>query len=111
MRTAQEVFDHHWDAVMAGDMDRLLSDYADDALFVRPGQVAQGHAEITEFFMDIGGALDGFSIEQVSVTTAEPIVVLEWRGSHDDGRSASGTDSFVITGDKIRLQTLVFSVD
>ena len=61
MRTAQEVFDHHWDAVMAGDMDRLLSDYADDALFVRPGKTAQGHAEITRFFEDIGGALDGFS--------------------------------------------------
>ena len=81
MRTAQEVFDDHWDAVMSGDMDRLLSDYADDALFVRPGQVAQGHAEITAFFEDIGGALDGFSVEQVSVTTAEPIVVLEWQGS------------------------------
>ena len=111
MRTAQEVFDDHWDAVMSGDMDRLLSDYADDALFVRPGQVAQGHAEITEFFMEIGGALDGFSVEQVSVTTAEPVVVLEWQGSNADGRSASGTDSFIIEDDKIRHQTLVFSVD
>ena len=110
MRTAQEVFDHHWDAVMAGDMDRLLSDYADDALFVRPGMTAQGHAEITEFFMEIGVALNGFSVEQVSVTTDEPIVVLEWRGSHADGRSASGTDSFVITDGKIQYQTLVFSV-
>ena len=110
MRTAQEVFDDHWDAVMSGDMDRLLSDYADDALFVRPGQVAQGHAEITAFFEDIGGSLDGFSVEQVSVTTAEPIVVLEWQGSHADGRSASGTDAFIIEDDKIRHQTLVFSV-
>ncbi len=110
MRTAQEVFDHHWDAVMAGDMDRLLSDYADDALFVRPGKTAQGHAEITRFFEEIGGALDGFAIEQVSVTTSEPIVMLEWRGSHADGRSASGTDTFVIEDDKIRHQSLAFGV-
>ena len=64
MRTAQEVFDHHWDAVMAGDMDRLLSDYADDALFVRPGQVAQGHAEITRFFEDIGDPRNARIVDQ-----------------------------------------------
>ena len=52
--------------------------------------------------MDIGGALDGFAVEQVSVTTAEPIVVLEWQGGHADGRRASGTDTFIIEDDKIQ---------
>ena len=77
---------------------------------MRPGKTAQGHAEITRFFEEIGGTLDGFAIEQVSVTTSEPIVMLEWRGSHADGRSASGTDTFVIEDDKIRHQSLAFGV-
>ena len=44
------------------------------------------------------------------MTTSDPVVLLEWQGSHADGRSASGTDSFIIQDDKIQHQTLVFGV-
>jgi ketosteroid isomerase-like protein len=33
-RTPQEVFQHHAEALVAGDMDGIVSDYSDDAVFV-----------------------------------------------------------------------------
>jgi ketosteroid isomerase-like protein len=32
-RTAQNVFKHHAEAMVGGDLDDIVSDYADDALF------------------------------------------------------------------------------
>ena len=33
MRDARQVYDDHWASICAGDMDRVLADYADDAAF------------------------------------------------------------------------------
>ena len=54
MRSARQVFDDHWNAVLSGDMDRILADYAPDAVFVQPGAVARGHAGIQAVFEGIG---------------------------------------------------------
>ena len=34
VRTPQEVFQHHGEALMAGDMDGIVADYAHDAVFI-----------------------------------------------------------------------------
>ena len=38
-RTPQEIFEHHATALMAGDIDGIVEDYADDALFITSGGV------------------------------------------------------------------------
>jgi ketosteroid isomerase-like protein len=94
---------------MAGDMDAVLSDYAEDATFIRQGgQVADGHAGIRAVFDEIGKDLDGFSFEQVSITGKDSVLLLEWHGRHDDGRIANGSDTFVMQDGKIHHQTLAF---
>jgi hypothetical protein len=35
-RTPQEVFGHHAQALMAGDVDGIVEDYTDDAIFITP---------------------------------------------------------------------------
>jgi ketosteroid isomerase-like protein len=35
-RTPEEVFSHHATALGAGDLDEIVADYADDALFISP---------------------------------------------------------------------------
>ena len=111
MRTARKVFDDHWDALMAGDMDGVLSDYAEDATFIRPGgRIGSGHDYISQVFAEIGASLDGFAFEQVSVTDDGAVVLLEWRGVHEDGRVANGSDTFVIQDGTIRQQTLAYWV-
>ncbi len=111
MRTAREVFDHHWDTLMSGDMEGVLSDYTEDATFIRSGgRIATGHPGIEQVFAEIGEDLDGFAFEQVSVTGNESILLLEWQGKHADGRVANGSDTFVIQDGKIRHQSLAYWV-
>jgi hypothetical protein len=44
-RTPQEVFQHHAEALGAGDLDEIVADYADDAVFITPAAVLRGRAE------------------------------------------------------------------
>ena len=110
MRDARQVYDDHWASICAGDMDRVLADYADDAAFMRPNAVARGHAEIRGVFNELGDQLAGFDLAQESVTVDGPLVLFEWSGRNPDGRTAQGADSFYITDDRIRLQTLSYSI-
>ena len=36
-RTPQEVFGHHAEVLIAGDLEGIVADYSDDAVFITPG--------------------------------------------------------------------------
>ena len=110
MRDARQVYDDHWASIRAGDMDRILADYADAAVFIRPNTVARGRTEIRGVFDELGDLLAGFDLTQESVTVDGPLVLFEWSGRNPDGRTARGADTFYITDDRIRLQTLSYSI-
>ena len=41
-RSPQEVFQHHAEALGAGDLDAIVDDYSDDAVFITPDGVLRG---------------------------------------------------------------------
>ena len=41
-RTPEEVFSHHATALGADDLDEIVADYADDAIFITPTGVLRG---------------------------------------------------------------------
>ena len=53
VRTAQEVFAHHGQALGAADLDGIVADYSDDALFITPKGVKQGKAGVREGFVQL----------------------------------------------------------
>lgn len=108
MRSPREVYDDHWESIQAGDMDRVIADYADDAVFVLPGKVARGHAEILATFDGLGEDLAGFELTQDSVTVGGSMVLFEWSGADGEGNTAAGVDSFHIHDDRIRYQALSY---
>ena len=55
-RTPEEIFGHHAAALMKGDIDEIVADYADDAVFVAPDRVLRGKAGIREAFETLLGA-------------------------------------------------------
>ena len=110
MRSSRQVFDDHWDSILAGDMDRILSDYASDAVFVTPGRVARGHAGVQSVFEGIGADLGEMAFNQESVTVGDSMILFEWSGTSAGGRSARGSDAFYIADGLIRFQTLTYSV-
>jgi ketosteroid isomerase-like protein len=41
-RTPEEVFAHHAQALGAGDLDEIVADYADDAVFITSSGIMRG---------------------------------------------------------------------
>jgi|APSaa5957512622_1039677.scaffolds.fasta_scaffold415417_1 ketosteroid isomerase-like protein len=108
MRSPRQVYDDHWDSIQAGDMDRVIADYAEDAAFVLPGKVARGHTAILATFEGLGEDLAGFALTQESVTVDGPTVLFEWSGRDAEGNQAHGVDVFHIHDNLIRQQALSY---
>ena len=60
-RTPQEVFQHHAEVLVAGDMEGILSDYADDAVFITPAGSVRGRGGIRQGFEKVMGDLGNAS--------------------------------------------------
>ena len=52
-RTPEEVFQHHAEALGAGDLDEIVADYSDDAVFITPAGVKRGLEGIREAFTQL----------------------------------------------------------
>jgi hypothetical protein len=52
-RTPEEVFAHHAQALGAGDLDGIVEDYADDAVFITPAGVKRGKDGVREAFTQL----------------------------------------------------------
>ena len=48
-RSPQEVFQHHAEALGAGDLDGIVEDYSDDAVFITPDGIKRGKGGIDTF--------------------------------------------------------------
>jgi SnoaL-like domain len=59
-RTPQEVFQHHAEALGAEDLDGIISDYTDDAIFITPdGGVLRGKDGVRQGFVKLLGDVPG----------------------------------------------------
>ena len=56
-RTPQEVFQHHGETLVAGDLDGIVSDYSDDAIIITPAGVLRGKDGVREAFVKLLGDL------------------------------------------------------
>jgi ketosteroid isomerase-like protein len=52
-RTPQEVFAHHAEALGAGDLDEIVADYAEGAVFLSPAGVLHGQGGIRTAFTQL----------------------------------------------------------
>jgi len=77
--TAQtEIVRNGWTALAAGELDKLASDYAEDMIFVLPGQddVLDGRDAFRSALDNVGQALPpGFDIKSMTYCTGENEVV------------------------------------
>lgn len=96
------VLDHHTEALDAGDLDAVMSDYTEDSLFISNlGGVLKGLEAIRAVFAMTVGGMAGFEagLEHVD----GEIAFVTWKA---DG-IALGTDTFVVRDGKVAAQTVV----
>jgi ketosteroid isomerase-like protein len=110
-RTAQDVFAAHESALSAGDVDRILEDFSDDAVLVTADGALHGRGAIRDWYAGALGALPEAKFSMDTKVFAGDALLLLWTASSPKGRINDGVDTFIFSEGQIRLQTVSFHVE
>ena len=109
-RTPQEVFAHHVQALGAGDLEEIVADYAEDAVFISPAGVLHGQGGIrtafTQLLADVPNA--GWTLK--TQIYEGDVLFLEWAADAGATYADDGIDTFVFSGGLIRVQTVRYTL-
>ena len=109
-RTPQEVFQHHAEVLIAGDLEGILSDYTDDAVFITPTGVLSGRDGVRQGFEKVLSDLPGAEFEVPTALFAGDVLFIEWSAQSSAGTVDDGIDTFVFADGMIRAQTVRYTV-
>ena len=107
MSTA-EVLDHHLAAFGAADVDEVMIDYADEAVFCTPDGPVRGAAAIREAFRRIFADVfprAGSTLEMRQRFAEAEVAYIVWSAETPTARVPIGTDTFVVRNGKIVVHT------
>ncbi|AEV73556.1 SnoaL-like polyketide cyclase [Mycolicibacterium rhodesiae NBB3] len=109
-RTPQEVFAHHAQALGAGDLDEIVADYADDAVFISPRGVLRGKDGIRAAFTQLLDAVPKADWQLKTQSFEGDVLFLEWAAESATTRVEDGIDTFVFGDGLIQVQTVRYTV-
>ena len=109
-RTPEEVFSHHAEALGAGDLDDIVADYADDAVFISPAGVLRGKDGVREAFIKLLADVPDADWDLQTLIYADDVLFLEWAADAERTRIGDGIDTFVFRDGLIRVQTLRYTL-
>lgn len=110
-RSPQEIFQHHAGALIAGDIDEIVTDYADDAVFITPEGVLRGKDGVRQGFTKMLSDLPNAKWDVPTQIFVDDILFIEWNAVAADTQSTDGVDTFRFRGDEIVLQTVRYTVE
>ena len=105
-RSTTDVWNHHIQAWEARSVDDITADYTDESILVLNNQLFKGQDEIANVFTQL------FKIFDVGVSRIDTpllfdrFVYITWHFTPTGKQEFFGTDTFVIEGGKIALQTI-----
>ena len=110
-RTPQEIFQHHASALMAGDIDEIVADYTDDALFITPRGVLRGKDGVREGFTMLLSEVPDAEWQVPTQIFEGDVLFIEWSAVSARSRVMDGVDTFVFTDEGIRVQTVRYTLE
>jgi ketosteroid isomerase-like protein len=110
-RTPQEIFEHHAGALIAGDIDGIVADYADDAVFITPRGVKHGKDGVRAGFTELLADLPDAKWDVPTQIFEGDILFIEWSAVSAGTKALDGIDTFVFAGDSIRVQTVRYTAE
>ena len=78
MRSPQEVFGHHAQALGAEDLEEIVADYTDDAIFITTAGVLRGKDGVRQAFTKLLGELPQAAWDIRTTIYEDDIMLLEW---------------------------------
>ena len=109
-RTPQEVFQHHAQALGAGDLDAIVEDYSDDAVFIPPDGVRRGKAGVREGFVQLLSDVPNADWGLPTQLSEGDVLFLEWTATAAETKVEDGIDTFVFRDGQIVVQTVRYTV-
>ncbi len=112
MPTTAEVLDHHLKCFADRDLDGIMADYSDDAVFFGPEGTLRGTKAIKgifeKLFPEFAKPGVSFALKQLLVEGDYAFIV--WTAETADNSYELASDTFVIQDGKIRLQALTAKI-
>ena len=109
-RTPEEVFAHHAQALGAGDLDGIVADYAEDAVFITPAGTKRGKNGIREAFTQLLADVPNAAWELTTQIYEGDVFFLEWAAVSAATKVEDGIDTFVFRDGLIRVQTVRYTL-
>lgn len=109
-RTPEEVFQHHAEALGAGDLDEIVADYAEDAVFITPAGIQRGKDGIRAAFTQLLADVPNAVWELKTQIYEDDILFLEWAADAAATFVEDGIDTFVFRDGLIRVQTVRYTL-
>ena len=109
-RSPQEVFSHHAQALGAEDLDEIVADYSDDAIFITQAGVLRGKDGIRQAFTKLLGEIPQAAWDIKTTIYEGDILFLEWGAEGGGNRIEDGIDTFVFRDGLIRVQTVRYTL-
>ena len=109
-RSPQEVFAHHAQALGARDLDGIVADYAEDAVFISPTGVLRGLDGIRAAFTQLLADLPNASWDLKTQIYEGNVLFLEWAADAAQTRVDDGIDTFAFRDGLIRAQTVRYTL-
>lgn len=110
-RAPDETLQAHFAAIAAGDPDRVVADYADDAVLLTTDGLLRGRDAVHDAFAGIFGALPNAVVDAESVLVDGEVAFVTWTAEADGGRLTDGVDTFVFDAQgQIRVQTIRMTI-
>jgi uncharacterized protein (TIGR02246 family) len=109
-RTPQEVFQHHAEALGAGDLDEIVADYADDAVFITPAGLLRGKDAIRAAFTQLLADVPNAAWTLKTQIYDDDLLFLEWAADAGEAIVDDGIDTFLFRDGLIRAQTVRYTL-
>jgi ketosteroid isomerase-like protein len=109
-RTPEEIFQHHAETLGAGDLDGIVSDYTDDAVFITPAGIKRGKEGVREGFTQLLADVPNAAWQLKTTIFDGDALFLEWAATSAATKVEDGIDTFIFRDGMIRLQTVRYTV-
>ncbi|MDA0160112.1 nuclear transport factor 2 family protein [Solirubrobacter ginsenosidimutans] len=109
-RTPQEVFQHHAEVLIAGDLEGIVSDYADDAVFITPAGALHGKDGVREGFTKLLADVPNAEWAVPTQIFEGDVLFIEWSAKAANSRVEDGIDTFVFRDGEITVQTVRYTL-
>ena len=109
-RSTQQVVEDHITALNSGDIDRIMADYADDAVALTLDGGSVGKQAIRAVFAGLLQNMPNIEFTTGAVAVEGDMLLLQWSAESDTASMPEGVDTFIVRDDKIQQQTGWFKV-